>query len=144
MTALRLPLSQGLEAIIDGGDAHLSQFKWHVASRGTSVYAANNRQTPEGWRPVYLHREIMQPPPGMVVDHINGDGLDNRRANLRVVTQSTNILNQRRSVGVCRRGDAKWYAYVTVHGRQRSLGTHATECEARAARDAFDEAHDGA
>lgn len=45
---------------------------------------------------LYLHREIMKPTSDMVVDHINGNGLDNRRENMRVVTKSENSLNRRR------------------------------------------------
>ncbi|MBN2312578.1 MAG: HNH endonuclease [Sedimentisphaerales bacterium] len=45
-------------------------------------------------RTLYLHREIMHPPEGLVVDHINGNPFDNRRANLRVVTQSENHINR--------------------------------------------------
>ena len=40
-----------------------------------------------------MHRLIMQPSPDMVVDHINGDGLDNKRENLRIVTHGQNIRN---------------------------------------------------
>jgi hypothetical protein len=41
-----------------------------------------------------MHRSIMNPAPGLVVDHINGDGLDNRKANLRIATVSQNLANR--------------------------------------------------
>ncbi|MEG7750695.1 HNH endonuclease, partial [Listeria monocytogenes] len=46
-------------------------------------------------RAVYLHRQIMGEPSGFEVDHIDGNGLDNRRANLRVASKTQNVRNQR-------------------------------------------------
>ena len=45
---------------------------------------------------ITMHDLIMQPPDGMVVDHINGNGLDNRRCNLRIVSHRINMLNRRK------------------------------------------------
>jgi hypothetical protein len=65
-----------------------------------------------------MHRMIMRPPKGMVVDHINGNGLDNRRCNLRICTRQENARNRRkhadgksRFLGVYLRGK-KWQAFV--------------------------------
>lgn len=97
-----IPLSRSLVTLVDDEDAALvhSAGPWCFKPRsdGNGGYAITTNPT------VYLHRFLMEPPDGLVVDHINGDGLDNRRsANLRVVTQSTNLLNrhpERRGIGV--------------------------------------------
>lgn len=71
----------------------LSRRKWYVG------------KTPRGWSyvrtsggpkksKIYLHREIMRPPEGMTVDHINRDIFDNRKANLRICTQGENCRNR--------------------------------------------------
>lgn len=64
----------------------LNSYRWSV----TLWYAA----TTIGGRSVYMHRLIMDPPEGLVVDHRNGDGLDDRRSNLRIVTRSENSRNR--------------------------------------------------
>lgn len=85
-----LPLSRGLFARIDAIDFPLvADFAWHAASRNGGYYA-------QGWvngEKIYLHRLLMQPAGKLRVDHINGDPLDNRRQNLRVVTASQNSQN---------------------------------------------------
>lgn len=68
--------------------------RWSLARRGPVNYAmtyTGGKQ--EGRSGVYMHRVLMAPPAGMVVDHINGNGLDNRRANLRVCTSAENSAN---------------------------------------------------
>jgi hypothetical protein len=85
-------------------------------------------------------------PEGLLVDHINGDGLDNRRANLRLATHSQNACNRRRDkskassrfVGVSfKKVDGRWAARINYKGKTLSLGRFDSEI---AAAKAYDEA----
>lgn len=85
------------------------------------------------WRRLYLHREIMKAPKGLVVDHINGNGLDNRKVNLRICTQGQNARNRRK------RSDVSGSIYKGVREKcgnfecsvaRKYVGTYATEVEA--------------
>jgi hypothetical protein len=76
-------LGGGLVALVDAADfAWLNRYRWRAAG-GESSYAC----AWIGGRKVYMHRLIMNPPAGKVVDHANGNRWDNRRENLRVCTQ---------------------------------------------------------
>jgi hypothetical protein len=92
----RIQLSQGLDAIVDDEDYEvLRQWRWSVSEvKGYTRYAV--RQDPDTRRLVLMHRQIMEATKGKVVDHINGDGLDNRRGNLRLCTQAQNLANRGR------------------------------------------------
>ncbi len=92
-----IPLTRDLQAIVDAEDYEwLSRYKWHASVAGDGkVYA--KRQV--GCCGVFMHRLIMQPPKGMVVDHINGNSLDNRRCNLRIVPPEVNSQNRRKRAG---------------------------------------------
>ena len=136
-----IPLTRGKHAIVDAADfAALSKYKWYAQATdgGRTFYACRTRRG----RAYAMHRQIMKPPKGMVVDHINGNGLDNRRCNLRVCTQLQNSQNSRRRRpgksrfrGVFPRGD-KWEAKVQHNGKDNYLGLFDTEVEAAWARDA--------
>lgn len=87
-------LSKGQVAIIDDDDFwELAQWKWNI---GGSGYAERTRRVGEQWHTmiIRMHCWIMRPPKKMEVDHINGNKLDNRRENLRVITSSQNKMNQ--------------------------------------------------
>lgn len=87
-----------------------------------------------------MHRLILGTSVGMEVDHVNGDGRDNRRVNLRLATHSQNMANQRkRRDGISSRYKGVWYerrrkrpwrAKIKVRGRQVNLGYFETEEEA--------------
>jgi hypothetical protein len=87
-----------------------------------------------------MHREIMHAPDGMVVDHKNRNGIDNRPDNLRVCTPAQNEYNKAprgkrsRFKGVYPDGD-KWYAMIKHKGETYYLGTFDDEVEAAKARD---------
>jgi hypothetical protein len=132
-------------ATVDDVDADLMQFRWCRVRAG---YAMRNANADDGTRrSIYMHREIMAlvHGDGLEVDHISGDKLDNRRANMRVVTHAENTQNitvggrgYSRHRGVTwdiSRG--KWLAQVTVRGQHHHLGRFDDEEDAAAAAAAF-------
>ena len=95
----RIPLTQGKFALVDDADyAWLSKFRWHAHKdkNGVLWYAERNDRTRKP-KLVKMHREILNTPKGLVVDHRNCDGLDNRRVNIHTCTiQENNTLRDKR------------------------------------------------
>ena len=92
-----IPLSQGKVATVDDDDfAYLSRFSWHTAANKKTFYAQRKPSAPLGETGpiIKMHRVIMAAPPGLEIDHINGNGLDNRKENLRIVTTRENSQNR--------------------------------------------------
>ena len=112
---------------------HISGFKWHH----TNGYAARYIRRSGKKSSMPMHHEIMGiPKSGFVVDHINGNALDNRRNNLRIVSIRENVINQSLHKnntsgfkGVSK-FDSRWRAYITPNRKQISLGIHKTKEEA--------------
>lgn len=108
-------------------------YRWYVGSNG---YARHDRKDEGGAvRAILMHRLLLSPSPGLEVDHINGDRLDNRRANLRVVTHAQNMQNRSpnghkrtRQPHSGYRGvlwipaKKKWRVRVVVNGKRHSGG----------------------
>lgn len=94
-----IPLACGAHAIVDDQDAHLvSGRPWHARKDRNSVYAVSAARLPSGKRRNdRMHAVVVGPiPAGMLIDHMNGNGLDNRRSNLRVCTVAQNSRNAAR------------------------------------------------
>lgn len=136
-----IQISKGLEVLVDDEDfPELSKWRWFYHTMG---YAS--RQYSQGGvrRSVLMHRQIMNPPVGMVVDHINGNKLDNRRENLRVVTQSENNFNARKPSrnksgfkGVYwEKQHNRWIAQTIDFGKRKVVGFFLTAEEAAEAYD---------
>ena len=126
------------EILVSPEDAHLLTHKWYIGQEG---YPQRNvRQADRAISLVRLHQVVAGRVAGMVVDHINGNKLDNRRENLRHCTLSQNFCNTAAprgpnpTRGVCLGRNKRFRAYISRHGKQRTLGTHGTLEAATAAR----------
>lgn len=134
-------LTRGYEAMIDAEDVHLVEnYNWWASSCGGLHYAVRTGPRPMQ-KKSYMHREIMDAQEGFCVDHINGNGLDNRKSNLRVCTHSQNQRNQGTPrhnssgfKGVCWSKDKqKWQAGIKINGKNKFLGRYETPEEAHKA-----------
>jgi hypothetical protein len=135
--AKRIVLTNGMVAYVDAADyEELNQYTWHFGSGG---YAAryDNRTL------ILMHRQIMNPPENMQVDHIHHNRLDNTRVHLRVCTASENARNRSkrgcassRYFGVTyNKRRKKWVASIKIEGRVREVGYSHNEEEAARAHD---------
>lgn len=92
-----LELSRGMKVIVDDEDYEkVSPYKWSfLAFHNNSAkgYAHRRFKGEHGYVSMKMHRFILNVPKGMEVDHINGDGLDNRRTNMRICTHAQNVKN---------------------------------------------------
>lgn len=136
----RIPLTRGLEALVDAADAHLvGGVNWCACPSRKTFYAHRTVSFEGTQQKVILHRLLMSPPEDMQVDHINGNGLDCRRSNMRIVTLQQNNMNRGIRVsnrsgmkGVSRQGN-RFRAEIQSAGRKTYLGLFATPEEAHAA-----------
>jgi hypothetical protein len=91
-----IPLTQGKVALVDDEDyEELSKFKWYAELDGNAWYARRTVARDGRSLTVLMHRVILKLPIGIEADHVNRDGLDNRRKNLRSATHAENGRNRR-------------------------------------------------
>jgi hypothetical protein len=142
---IEIPLTKGHVALIDDEDAALAELTWYLAKNGRNLYAIRSYWLPDGTqRTITLHRMVMPLPDGMRVDHIDGNGLDCRRQNLRGATHQQNLWGRKRNKnnksgykGVSWDKRARrWKASITVNGRTIPLGLFDDPAEGGRAYDA--------
>lgn len=145
---LLFPLASLQYAIVDASDFRaLVMHQWYCSSQGRSkslvTYAQRSVMRGARSTTLYMHRAILGLDVGdrRKVDHINGDGLDNRRENLRLATTSQNMHNRGPLVtssteakGVWwEAGRKRWRARIVVEGKRHNLGSFSSQEEAAAA-----------
>jgi hypothetical protein len=130
-----IPITRGRETLVDAEDVEfLGQFNWHWnPCRRVIGYAvlSGGQGT--------MHRILMNNPEDMCIDHINGNSLDNRKSNLRIVTNRENSQNKKehrsgRLVGATFiKNRKKWMAQIWLGKTHKFLGRFKTEHEAHQA-----------
>jgi hypothetical protein len=131
-----ISLTKGMIAVVDDEDFEsLNRFKWYATQASGRFYAARRDVVTK--KIVLMHRQIMNPMDGQLIDHRETERtLDNRKSNLRVCNHAQNHQNapKRKTPTSSRfkgvhfyKSRNKWIAYVVVDGRQAHLGYFATE-----------------
>jgi len=159
-----IPLTQGKFAQVDDEDyGSLMQYKWYADKKVTKntlkimYYARRHYILPDGSaKSIYMHRQIMNPSENKVIDHLNFDGLNNQKHNLRIVEKRENSMYQRGQLNtsskylgvsvyktISRKGIIKiqWKAQGQMHkGKRKHIGyfPYTAEGEILAAK-SFDE-----
>lgn len=142
----RIQLTQGKYAIVDPEDyERLNKYKWYACKNRNTYYAT--RTTRAGKKRLYIkmHREVINPPEHLLVDHINHNGLDNRKANLRPATHSQNCCNRTyvklnnsssKYKGVTWHKHRKiWQVRICYNGQRKTVGLFNDEIQAARAYD---------
>jgi hypothetical protein len=130
---IKLPLSKNKYALVDDEDyPKVSKHKWFVIQRGKSEHACRTVIENGNKRTEYLHRALLNPNSNEVVDHINGNGLDNQKANLRLCTKQQNSWNSDKNTknvsgykGVSfEKTTGKWRVRIRKDGKSYSYGLY--------------------
>lgn len=135
MNYIQIPLSRGYIALIDEIDGDLAQYRWYATS-GRCLYAGRNINKNGVHANVNMHRIVMErilgrtPCSQEFVDHIDRNGLNNCRTNLRLATPSQNLYNQKRrrdNTSGCKgiywnKQNKKWDVRIHVNSERIYLG----------------------
>jgi hypothetical protein len=127
-------------ALVDDEDyEYLRQWKWNfvATANGRTCYAVRGTKEPNGKQTsMFMHVVLLGKKEGYVTDHIDGNGLNNQRSNLRHVTVRQNAQNKHTArsskypgVSLCK-ANGKWIAGVVIKGESKFLGSFSTELEA--------------
>jgi len=148
-----IELTRGYITIVDDEDyKELIKFKWHTCKRTDNLAYAVTTTYPNGnKKELRMHRVILGATKGQIVDHIDGDSLNNQRSNLRICSQMENMQNLHRVKGLSKykgvgfhKAYGKWRARIQVNKKPIYLGYFKDEIDAAKAYDEAAKKHFGA
>jgi len=147
----KVKLTQGKYSLVDDADfKKVKSIKWYAHFDGFNWYARRNIRLDCGKRSGQtIHVFLLGSRKNKEVDHVNGNGLDNQRKNLRFLSHSKNLLNRGRQsnnttgyTGVSfHKATKKYRAYGRLNGKHVHLGVHSTVTKAKQAYKTFAEEH---
>lgn len=137
-----IKLTRGMIALVDDEDyEYLNQWKWHVqkTQKDKTCYAIRSTNAPD-FKAILMHRVIMNTPINLMVDHIDHNGLNNQKSNLRNCTnrknQSNTLTRNKKYIGVYKpKGKNKFKVEMKINKKRIYLGYFFTEEEAARAYD---------
>jgi hypothetical protein len=142
---VRIPLQRGLFTTIDDEDVELSKYRWYTwKSKSGRLYVRRDVYINGDHFTFSLHRIIADALPKILVDHEDGDTLNNRRYNLRIVTNQQNCVNRysklARSTSKYRgvywnKNNNKWHSQIRYNYKLIHIGYFSSEMEAAQAYD---------
>lgn len=118
-----IPLTRGYFAQVDDADYEwLNQWKWYAQVTNNNIYAKRDKKINKHRIHIAMHNLIMNPPDRMVVDHIDHNGLNCQRINMRICTHRQNTMNSSATgaskylgVGICSKGVNKGHITAQIH-----------------------------
>lgn len=133
-------LTQGQYALVDDEDYEwLNQWKWYAHKNRNTFYATRRKGPRNRQQMIRMHRILLglKEKDGKITDHIDGNGLNNQKHNLRIVTVRENAQNMKnvktssQYPGVCfKKSTNKWVAHIYIDGKNKHLGYFEDEYEA--------------
>lgn len=142
--SMEIKLTHGKTTIVDDENfEELSKYKWYAYKSRHTFYAVRMFLDVDGKRrQLFMHRIILSSPKGMITDHVNRNGLDNQKSNLRMCSIRENASNQEKRngcsskyKGVYKHKCGKWGAQIKHNGVQIRLGLYVNEEDAARAYD---------
>jgi hypothetical protein len=137
-----IPLTRGYQAIIDVESLELvSAYNWYAVRNKAIIYAARTTIIGGKKKTIFMHREVISTPKDMHTDHIDGNGLNNTRANLRHVTHNENMQNRSnlssntsgiKGVHFDKKAN-RWIAQIRVNKKRIYLGCFVSAADAKTA-----------
>jgi hypothetical protein len=132
----QISLSNGFVALVDDKDYDsLIKYRWHFMRARKLTYAYRAETNGGKQTNILMHRQIMDAKKGTIIDHLDGNGLNNTRSNLRFVTSSQNAQNTRKAHGKTsaykgvswHSSKGKWRAVIKQSGKSTHIGYFASE-----------------
>jgi hypothetical protein len=139
-----IKLTKGMVALVDDEDyEYLNLRKWHADKIGNTYYASCSIIGSNGWK-YRMHRMVMNVDDStIIIDHIDQNGLNNQKSNLRIATHSQNLINKPKKKNTLSsyfgvtydKTKQRWVGRICINGKKKSTKRFKDEVDAAIAYD---------